>query len=80
MSRNSFWFEFGSERAGQPASLLAAAELPEANSAPRAETERARDLGVFGAPGFVVGTELFRGDDRLEAALAQARASTERIA
>jgi 2-hydroxychromene-2-carboxylate isomerase len=33
-------------------------------------TQRARELGVFGAPSWVVGTELFWGDDRLDDALA----------
>jgi len=36
----------------------------------RAQTERAIALGIFGAPSFVVGDELFWGNDRLEAALA----------
>jgi 2-hydroxychromene-2-carboxylate isomerase len=39
----------------------------------RAETERAQSLGIFGAPAFVVGAELFWGNDRLEAAVAWAR-------
>jgi 2-hydroxychromene-2-carboxylate isomerase len=34
-----------------------------------AETESARELGVFGAPTFVYGREVFWGDDRLEEAL-----------
>ena len=33
------------------------------------ETDEARRLGVFGTPAFVVGDELFWGNDRLEAAL-----------
>jgi len=32
-------------------------------------TEKATKLGIFGAPTFVLGTELFWGDDRLEDAL-----------
>lgn len=35
-----------------------------------AATERARQLGIFGSPTFVVGQEIFWGDDRLEDALA----------
>lgn len=35
----------------------------------RAETERAKALGIFGAPTFIVGEELFWGNDRLESAL-----------
>lgn len=34
-----------------------------------AETDAARALGIFGAPTFVVGEEIFWGDDRLEEAL-----------
>jgi 2-hydroxychromene-2-carboxylate isomerase len=39
----------------------------------RAQTEEAAALGIFGAPTFVVGGELFWGNDRLEQALAWAR-------
>ncbi|HEX2336337.1 MAG TPA: 2-hydroxychromene-2-carboxylate isomerase [Hyphomicrobiaceae bacterium] len=35
-----------------------------------ASTDEARKLGIFGAPTFVVGQEIFWGDDRLEDALA----------
>lgn len=35
----------------------------------RESTERARQLGIFGAPSFTVGSELFWGDDRLEDAI-----------
>ncbi|MEL7468662.1 MAG: 2-hydroxychromene-2-carboxylate isomerase [Pseudomonadota bacterium] len=38
----------------------------------RAATDQARDLGIFGAPSFLVGDELFWGDDRLEDAVAWA--------
>jgi 2-hydroxychromene-2-carboxylate isomerase len=41
----------------------------------REMTEQARALGIFGAPSFMVGEELFWGDDRLEDAIAFARAS-----
>ena len=37
-------------------------------------TERARQLGLFGSPSFVVGSEVFWGDDRLEDALAWCKA------
>jgi 2-hydroxychromene-2-carboxylate isomerase len=40
-----------------------------------AATDRARSLGNFGSPSFVVGQEIFWGDDRLEDALAGCRAS-----
>jgi 2-hydroxychromene-2-carboxylate isomerase len=39
----------------------------------REQTARAEGLGIFGAPTFVVGGELFWGNDRLEEALAWAR-------
>jgi 2-hydroxychromene-2-carboxylate isomerase len=39
----------------------------------RAETEEAQRLGIFGAPSFVAGNELFWGNDRLEQALEHAR-------
>jgi 2-hydroxychromene-2-carboxylate isomerase len=38
----------------------------------RAETEQAASLGIFGAPTFMVGDEMFWGNDRLEQALAWA--------
>lgn len=59
--------------------LQSAGELPEelvlrAQAQPvkdqlKAQTERAKSLGVFGAPSFTVGNELFWGDDRLEEAV-----------
>ncbi len=36
-------------------------------------SRRARKLGIFGAPSFLVGDEVFWGDDRLEDALAWAK-------
>ncbi|HEX9665685.1 MAG TPA: DsbA family protein, partial [Thermodesulfobacteriota bacterium] len=35
----------------------------------RKQTEEAIGLGIFGAPSFVVGNELFWGNDRLEDAI-----------
>jgi 2-hydroxychromene-2-carboxylate isomerase len=35
----------------------------------RRQTDRAKALGIFGSPTFVVGNDLFWGDDRLEDAL-----------
>jgi 2-hydroxychromene-2-carboxylate isomerase len=35
----------------------------------KTQTEKAAKLGIFGAPSFMVGKELFWGNDRLEAAL-----------
>lgn len=39
----------------------------------RRQTERATELGIFGAPTFLVGDEMFWGNDRLEDALDWAR-------
>lgn len=59
------------------ASVLAAAQSPENKERLKLQTERAMQLGVFGAPTFTVtdarGTEVFWGNDRLETALAWAR-------
>ncbi|MEQ8346981.1 MAG: 2-hydroxychromene-2-carboxylate isomerase [Sneathiellaceae bacterium] len=52
---------------------LARAEAPGAKAALRAATEEAAGRGLFGAPSFTAGTELFWGNDRLEAALDWAR-------
>jgi len=61
---------------GLPAEdLLARAVTPENKLALRAQTERAAELGLFGAPSFRVGDELFWGNDRLEDALEWARRS-----
>lgn len=53
--------------------VTAAALTPEAEAGYRANTEAAKAAGVFGAPSFVVGDELFWGDDRLEDAIAFSR-------
>lgn len=58
------------EDLGEPRERLVAAESAEAKAKLRTQTEQARALGIFGAPTFVVGDELFWGNDRLEAALA----------
>ncbi|WP_424971670.1 2-hydroxychromene-2-carboxylate isomerase [Dinoroseobacter sp. S76] len=59
---------------GLPADLVEAA----ADSARKAELKacsiEAAELGLFGAPSFTVGDELYWGDDRLEEALAFAAA------
>jgi 2-hydroxychromene-2-carboxylate isomerase len=61
------------EAIGQPARLIDAARSPDAKAKFRTATERAVSLGIFGAPSFVVGTELFWGNDRLENAIDWAR-------
>jgi len=54
--------------------LPAAAILDQAQAEPtktllREQTEQARVRGIFGAPTFFVGTEMFWGNDRLDDAL-----------
>lgn len=61
------------ERVGQPVSLNAFPRSDEGKAKLRSATERALAIGIFGAPSFVVGSELFWGNDRLETALAWAR-------
>ena len=57
---------------GKPAAeIVARARSPETDVQLKATTDRARELGVFGSPTFVVGNEIFWGDDRLEDALAR---------
>lgn len=46
------------------------AESPSVIGLYKERTDTARALGVFGSPSFVVGQEVFWGDDRLEDALA----------
>ena len=59
---------------GLPAAEVIARAQADANKlALRCQTERAAELGLFGAPSFRVGEELFWGNDRLEDALAWAR-------
>jgi 2-hydroxychromene-2-carboxylate isomerase len=52
-----------------PGRVLKLASSRETNDLLGAETDVAKQLGVFGSPTFVVGRELFWGDDRLEDAI-----------
>jgi 2-hydroxychromene-2-carboxylate isomerase len=53
---------------------LAAAQSPENKAELRAIIEKARALGIYGAPSFITASgELFWGNDRLEQALAWAK-------
>jgi 2-hydroxychromene-2-carboxylate isomerase len=52
-----------------PAAILEEAQRPESKARLRAQTEEAAGHGIFGAPSFRVGSELFWGNDRLEDAL-----------
>lgn len=55
-----------------PNELLAAAASEPVKAGLRTQTDKARQRGIFGAPTFVVGAELYWGNDRLEDALADA--------
>jgi 2-hydroxychromene-2-carboxylate isomerase len=53
--------------------VLQAALAPANKAALAARVEQAVEKGIFGAPSFLVGDELFWGNDRLDQALAWAR-------
>ena len=53
----------------EPERVIAEARKEETGSALQAATDRARLLGIFGSPTFVVGEEIFWGDDRLDDAI-----------
>jgi 2-hydroxychromene-2-carboxylate isomerase len=57
--------------------LIEQALAPENKLRLREQTRRARGRGIFGAPSFVVGEELFWGNDRLADALAWASSQTK---
>jgi 2-hydroxychromene-2-carboxylate isomerase len=81
------WFQLGHETGSEPnvsnslrtigqdpARVLARAADDGVKQALAAETERAKALGIFGSPTFVVdGRELFWGDDRMEDAISWAK-------
>lgn len=52
--------------------LYARAQTQEIKDRLRAQTEEAASRGIFGAPSFLVGEELFWGNDRLDQAIAYA--------
>ena len=55
---------------GLPASdILNSAQAEATKALLRKQTEQARVRGIFGAPTFFVGTEMFWGKDRLDDAL-----------
>lgn len=54
------------------AALMPRMEHPESKQRLRQQTEEAQELGIFGAPSFLVKGELYWGDDRLEQAIATA--------
>lgn len=57
------------EVAVEPGSALERAVSPEVRARLRANTAEAMQIGIFGAPSFVVSGELFFGQDRLEDAV-----------
>jgi 2-hydroxychromene-2-carboxylate isomerase len=80
------WFQLGQEAGAEPnvseslrdigqdpARVLALANSEAAKAALTAETNVARELGIFGSPTFMVGREPFWGDDRLEDAISWCR-------
>jgi 2-hydroxychromene-2-carboxylate isomerase len=52
--------------------IVEQAQAPNNKQRLREQTRRAVEIGIFGAPSFVVGEELFWGNDRLEDALSWA--------
>jgi 2-hydroxychromene-2-carboxylate isomerase len=56
-----------------PDAVLATAGLDDAKARLRANTDQAVSLGIFGAPSFVAGSELFWGNDRMEQAMSWKR-------
>jgi 2-hydroxychromene-2-carboxylate isomerase len=76
------WFQQGEETGSEPnlsaslreigqdpARVLALATAAAANERLLAETDAARQMGIFGSPTFASGQELFWGDDRLDDAI-----------
>jgi 2-hydroxychromene-2-carboxylate isomerase len=57
---------------GEPEAWIENSRTPENKEGLKRQTGRAMSLGIFGAPSFVAGGELFWGDDRMERAIAWA--------
>lgn len=51
------------------AAIIEVSQMPAAKEKLRSQTAEAMQRGLFGAPSFLVGSELFWGNDRLEEAL-----------
>jgi 2-hydroxychromene-2-carboxylate isomerase len=62
------------------AAIRARAESPPYKPRLREQTAQAEKLGIFGAPTFIVGAELFWGNDRLEQAISWAQRGAGRTA
>jgi 2-hydroxychromene-2-carboxylate isomerase len=80
------WFQHGEETGSEPnvssslrdigqdpARVLKLANAPATDEHLVAETDAARQLGIFGSPTFAVGCEIFWGDDRLDDAISWCR-------
>jgi 2-hydroxychromene-2-carboxylate isomerase len=80
------WFQLGEETGSEPnvslslrdigqdsGRVLTIANQSDTNDRLLAETQTAKQLGIFGSPTFAVGRELFWGDDRLEDAIGWCR-------
>jgi 2-hydroxychromene-2-carboxylate isomerase len=80
------WFELAQETESEPnvseslrdvgqdpARVLSLASSEDVKAALDAETDAARQIGIFGSPTFRVGRELFWGDDRLDDAISWRR-------
>jgi 2-hydroxychromene-2-carboxylate isomerase len=80
------WFQRGDETGSEPnvseslhdigqepKRVLALANSENTKATLTAETDAARELGIFGSPTFAVGRELFWGDDRLADAISWCR-------
>lgn len=80
------WFQLGQETGSEPnvsqslndigqdpPRVFALANSENVKGMLSAETDAARELGIFGSPTFSVGRELFWGDDRLEDAISWCR-------
>ena len=65
------------KRLGLPAEdLITQAQSDDNKLNLRRQTEAAAALGIFGAPTFITGDEMFWGNDRLDEALAWARGAS----
>jgi 2-hydroxychromene-2-carboxylate isomerase len=80
------WYQLGQETGSEPnvseslrdmgqdpKRVIALANSEGTKAALTAETDAARELGIFGSPTFTFGRELFWGDDRLEDAISWCR-------
>jgi 2-hydroxychromene-2-carboxylate isomerase len=80
------WFQLGEETGSEPnvslslrdigqdpSRVLSIANESVTNDRLLAETQTAKQLGIFGSPTFAVARELFWGDDRLEDAISWSR-------